>query len=284
MKSRFNFNECDIQLDLDVKEGCTCTQKEIAPIKNEKLVIPLDAVIKQCDEFFANDDLASLGEHLRFWRNEVKNINDIKSELSIINELIGHYRMTNNKEEGLKAVDSALKILDDWSSNLTPNLGTIILNAATALSAFGNYEQAFNLYKRTEEIYNASLETKLELFAGLWNNMAYTFEKIGDSNGAQKAYEKAIEVLSRLSMFSDLAVSYVNLAGLYFNTLNNKEKAMEYLTLALDIFNSNALIKDSYYAHTCKKCAGAFTDMGYPEIAEDLQKRANEIYERNQQK
>jgi tetratricopeptide (TPR) repeat protein len=138
--------------------------------------------------------------------------------------------------------------------------------------------------KIDENITELSLETKLELYAGLWNNMAYTLEKIGDSNGAQKAYEKAIEVLSRLSMFSDLAVSYVNLAGLYFNTLNNKEKAMEYLTLALDIFNSNALIKDSYYAHTCKKCAGAFTDMGYPEIAEDLQKRANEIYERNQQK
>ena len=138
MKPRFDINECDMQLDLDIKEGCNCCTPEKVATPKQKLTIPLDAIIKQCDEYFANDDLISLGEHLRFWRNEAQSINDIKGELSILNEMIGHYRMTNNKSEGLKAVDSALEIIDDLSFNLTPNIGTIILNAATALSSFGN--------------------------------------------------------------------------------------------------------------------------------------------------
>ena len=283
MKQRFNLNECDMQLDLDIKERCNCASEKIT-IPEDKLTIPLDAVIKQCDEYFANDDLISLGEHLRFWRNEAKSINDIKGELSILNEMIGHYRMTNNKSEGLQAVDSAMKIIEELSFNLTPNIGTIILNAATALSAFGNYPKAFELYKKTEEIYNNSLDTKQELYAGLWNNMAHTLEKMGDSHGAQITYQKAIEVLSRLGMLADLAVAYVNLAGLYFYSIKDKEKSLEALTFSLDIFNSNVIKKDSYYAHTCKKCAGAFNDMGFPEIAEDLYIRANEIYERNQEK
>ena len=283
MKQRFNLNECDMQLDLDIKERCNCTSEKIT-ILEDKLTIPLDAVIKQCDEYFANDDLISLGEHLRFWRNEAKSINDIKGELSILNEMIGHYRMTNNKSEGLQAVDSAMKIIEELSFNLTPSIGTIILNAATALSAFGNYPKAFELYKKTEEIYNNSLDTKQELYAGLWNNMAHTQEKMGDTHGAQIAYQKAIEVLSKLGMLADLAVAYVNLSGLYFYSINNKEKSLEALTLGLDILNSNVIKKDSYYAHTCKKCAGAFKDMGFPEIAEDLYIRANEIYERNPEK
>lgn len=284
MKSRFNFNECDMQLDLDIKENCNCDKNnKTNPIK-EKLTIPLDAIIAQCDEFFAKEDLAALGEHLKFWRNEAKNIQDTKGELSILNELIGHYRMTNNKADGLEAVDSALKIIDNWPNNVTPNLGTIILNAATALSNFGNYTKALTLYKRTQTIYNSSIETNQELYAGLWNNMAFTLEKTSDIDGACKAYQNAIEVLTQLGKLADLAVAYVNLAGLYFNTIHDKEKAITTLITALDILNSQVIEKNSYYAHTCKKCAGAFKDMGYPEIAEDLITRANEIYERNKTK
>ena len=46
-------------------------------------------------------------------------------------------------------------------------------------------------------------------------------------------------------------------------------------------FDDPAAIHDGYYAHTCRKCASAFGPLGFPEVEEELNWRADEYYAGN---
>ena len=53
------------------------------------------------------------------------------------------------------------------------------------------------------------------------------------------------------------------------------------LELAVSCFDDPAAVRDGYYAHTCRKCASAFGPLGFPEVEEELNWRADEYYAGN---
>lgn len=234
--------------------------------------IPLHEVIAECDHLFNAGKSSETGIHLRHWLNEARLLGDREGELSILSELMGRYRMDNDPARGLEAIDSGIKLLDELQLGETVSGGTILLNAATALQAFGRYEEAEKLYLRAFRAYSLHLPDKDVRFAGLLNNMASVYAVKGDTDTAEAYYFEALEVLKDSGNLMDTAVTWINLAQLGKNTAACCERAMA-------IFNDPAAAHDGYYAHTCLKCAPAFAELGCGNYAEVLRARAGEFYE-----
>jgi len=240
--------------------------------------IPLADVIKECDRLFNQEKTEELGEYLRFWRRRAAEAGDKKSELSLLSELMGHYRMNGDLERGLPAVREGFALIDELGIGDTAGAGTIYLNGATALQAFGLDGDARKFYQTAERCYRKNLPADDPRFAGLFNNMATSYLDSGDFSGAENCYLKALEILERTGNLMDSAVTCVNLAQLFDARDPEDPKIEEYLDRAMAFFDSPEAVRDGYYAHTCRKCASAFGYFGRFMDEQELNARADRFY------
>ncbi len=241
--------------------------------------IDLAAVIAECDRLFNANDPAALGEHLRYYRALAAENADWESELSILNELMGHYRMQCDKERGLQAVDDGLELIRKLGISGTVSCGTILINAATALVSFNVLDRALQYYAEASCCYSNNLDPADARFAGLFNNMAAAHLAKGETRHAEAYYRKALEILQQCGNKMDEAVTYVNLAQLAYQQDEPAGKIQYELDRAMSIFNDSTVPRDGYYAHTALKCAPAFGFFDRRQDEELLKQRAKDFYE-----
>ena len=251
------------------------------PHGNQQRRIPMQEVIQECDRLFNAEKMVELGEHLRKWREEARRIGDREAELGILSELMGHYRMQGDRERGLMAVRDGFALLGQLGIAGSVTAGTILINGATALQAFGDVDGALNYYKEAFRCYGAHLDPNDWRFAGLLNNMAAAYAAKHDVKYAEAYYRKALDVLKACGNLMDAAVTHVNLAQMYAAEDRNDPRIASELELAVACFDDPAAVHDGYYAHTCRKCASAFGPLGFPEVEEELNWRADEYYAGN---
>ena len=253
----------------------------MADIRNLHNRIPLNEILKECDRMFNAGSSAELGALLRAWRVKAQNIGDKSGELTILNELIGFYRMAKSSELGTAAVNDAVVLISQTGIAGTLSAGTILLNAATALCSFGETVRAHEYYAEASKCYQENLSAGDVRFAGLFNNMASAYLDSGDFSRAEEYYLQAAEILNSAGSMMDLAVTYVNLAQLYRRMGESSEVIDSALDCAEVCFESPDVVRDGYYAHTCSKCAGAFGELGRKDFEEELLSRARSIYAGN---
>ena len=241
--------------------------------------IPMQEIIARCDELFNAEKTAELGEHLRYWRSEAQKIRDKKGELSILSELMGHYRMTNDPERGMEVIDSGVALLREEGLSGTLSAGTILLNAATALQSFGEVEKSLSFYAETARIYERHLDPEDWRFAGLYNNMGAAYEARREFPMAEKCYLRALDVLKACSNPLDSAVTCLNLAQLYKRWHNDPAFVDSMLDIAMAYFDMPGVEREGYYAHTCRKCASGFGSLGRKDLENELNQRADRYYE-----
>lgn len=240
--------------------------------------IPLEKVIAECDLLFNSNRSSDVGEHLRLWRQKAHEVGDLSSELSLLSELMGHYRMQHDETRALAAVDDGLELLYQLHVDNTVSGGTILINAATALQSFGYFNEAIELYNLAMQWYTALLPANDRRLAGLYNNTAAAYDGIGESFRAEDFYSKALKILLAAGDLMDSAVTYVNLAQLYDRRPGAEKAVAEALDRAWECFDSPQAVRDGYYAHTCSKCASAFGMLGRDDIENELMRRAGEFY------
>ena len=248
------------------------------PHRNPQRRIPMQEVIAECDRLFNSENMVGLGEHLRKWREEARRIGDREAELGILSELMGHYRMLGDRERGMMAVRDGFTLLGKLGIAGSVTAGTILINGATALQAFGEIDESLNYYKEAFRCYGAHLDPNDWRFAGLLNNMAAAYAAKHDLKYAEAYYRKALDVLKACGNLMDAAVTHVNLAQMYAAEDRNDPRISAELDLAVACFDDPAAVHDGYYAHTCRKCASAFGPLGFPEVEEELNWRADEYY------
>lgn len=76
----------------------------------------------------------------------------------------------------------------------------------------------------------------------------------------------------------DLAVTFINLAQLYDGLAPEDSNIETCLDKARSCFENDAVPRDGYYAHTCRKCASAFGYFGRFADEKELHKRADIFY------
>ena len=250
----------------------------------EVKAVPQQRIIEKMNEYMSRRDYAGAERHLKYWLEEAKLGHDKGGELMIQNELVGHFRKTGNREGAFESAEEALRLIDELDFAGTVSAGTTYINIATAFNAFDENEKSLPLFENAMAAYEANANTAPELLGGLYNNMALTLVALGRYGEAFPLYDKALKVMAKVDGGElEQAITYLNMADAYEAQLGNEQaesKVFDLLDKAYDLLINTAAPRNGYYAFVCEKCAPSFSYYGYFAAAAELNKLAEEIYER----
>ena len=244
--------------------------------------IPQQRVLDRMDEYMSRRDYAGAERHLLFWLAEAKQGGDLRGELLVRNELVGHYRKTGERDKAFESADAALALLDQLDFGETISAGTTYVNVATAIGAFGEHERALSLFEKARALYEGSAHTRPQLLGGLYNNMALTCAALGRWDDALSLYDLAMKRMAEAPNGAlEQAITCLNMANLVEARDGMEQGEGEIFSLldqAAALLDTPALPRDGYYAFVCEKCAPTFDYYGWFAEAEKLNGEAARIY------
>lgn len=227
----------------------------------------------QVDGRMARGDWTGAEALLRRHRAGAAADGDEARELALCSEQMGLYRQWGREPEFREALERALALLERARPDPVSR-GTIRINAATGLAAFGESGRALALFREAWDDYRGRLEPGDRRLAALFNNMAAAYQQAGDLGQAEESMRRALAVLERGPRSPDAATTWVNLAQLQAARPGGAGAAAECLERAMECLDDPELVWDGYYAHTARKCAGAFAGLGRADLARELEERA----------
>ena len=215
-----------------------------------------------------------------YWEHDARALGDERGLLEVLNEETGYFRRTGEKEKAEKAISEALALTEKLGLSETVSGATIYVNCATTMKAFGEAEKALPYYEKARIVYEKNLEKGDFMLAALYNNTALALADLGRTAEAEEHFLLAIETLKAGGSHNgEIAVSYVNLAQLYYGAGIN-EKIPSALESGWEYLSSENNPHDGNFAFICSKCAPAYRDFGQIQRADILFNTAKEIYER----
>ena len=246
--------------------------------------VPQQRIIEKMDEYMSRRDYAGAERHLLYWMEEARLGQDLRGQLMLANELIGHYRKVGDRDKALHWVDEALRLLGTLDFAGSVSAGTTYVNAATACNAFGENERALALFEKARAVYESGVQVRPELLGGLYNNMALANQALGRYDEAFALYDRAMEQMGKLPGGAlEQAITCLNMADAVAARDGMEEgetRIFALLDRAWDLLQDEAAPRNGYYAFVCEKCAPSFAYYGYFLAADELKKEAARIYER----
>ena len=244
--------------------------------------VPIARVMQKLDELFSKNDLHGVGVLLGYWEREARLLHDDRGLLEILNEQIGYFRRTGECEKAFSAVDEAFALIEFLGVTENQSSGTIYLNGATTMKAFGETEKAMQYYYKVKEIYDKTLDKNDYRLAAYYNNVSSAYKELGQMENAEKACYSAIEILEKSDKFmGEIAVTHVNLAHLYYDADNVDERVYEHMERAWELLSSPSNEHDGNFAFLCSKCYPSFAYFGYFDYEKRLKSLVEKIYAGN---
>ena len=246
--------------------------------------VPQQRIVQKLDEYMSRRDYDGAERHLLYWLSEAERGNDLRGELLVRNELIGHYRKVGDRDNAFLHSERALELLDTLELAGSVSAGTTYVNAATAASAFGEHERALSLFERAKTVYEAEQRTQKHLLGGLYNNMALCCQALGRYDEAFRLYEQAMDAMAEVAYGAlEQAITCMNMAdavALRDGMEAGEGQIFSLLDRAYDLLHTPGIPHEGYYAFVCEKCAPTFSYYGYFAAAAELEQEAKAIYER----
>lgn len=176
----------------------------------------INNVLNQLQHFFATGQINRVENFLQEQYEIAKKEEDESCALSILNELIGYYRVTTQFDKALKVIEDIRSLIIKMGLQDTLGEGTSLLNIATVYRAMGRYEDAGSCYQKAEQIYDNVLDESDYRMAGLYNNFSLLYQEMGDYESAVTYLKKALPIIIAIpDSFIQQAVSYTNLGQVY---------------------------------------------------------------------
>lgn len=244
--------------------------------------VDVPELISRLDALYDSGKEPEAGRFLESWREKAAAMGDWRGELSILSELMGHYRRSKEKEKGLRAVNDGLEIIKAHGMGSTVSGATVMLNAATTMKCFGEAKASVPVFEHVCRVYAAHLSPEDYRFGGLYNNMALSYADIGEYDKAEGHFRLAMGVIKRCKdPDNELAVTLCNMAEMYDRQDHEDERIARCMEQAWEHLNAPELPRDGYHAFTISKCAPSFDYFGYFLYAKELKERAARIYAGN---
>ena len=254
-------------------------------VTKEVRSVPQQRIIEKMNDYMSRRDYAGAERHLLYWLEEAKLGNDLRGQLMIRGELVGHYRKTGEKDKAFQSADDALRLLKELDFDGTVSSGTTYVNIATACNAFGENERALSFFEKAKAVYESGKKAAPELLGGLYNNMALCLSALSRYAEARSYYEKAMEQMALVPGGQlEQAITCLNIANTLEDELGMEEaepQIFDLLDRAYELLNSPEPKRDGYYAFVLEKCEPTFAYYGYFAASQELKKKAEEIYERS---
>jgi tetratricopeptide (TPR) repeat protein len=256
---------------------------EWKPLPNGVRPVPQQRIRDKVDAYMRRRDYPAVERHLLYWLEEARQGRDERGMLMILNELVGHYRKTGERDRAMACADQALELLDRLDFSGTISEGTTCVNIATAMSAFSENLRAMAVFASAQAVYEASPDIDPGLLGGLYNNMALNCAALRRWDAARGFYDKALECMARTPHGElEQAITWLNLADLEAaqHGMEAGERAIyACLDRAASLLEHSDAPRDGYFAFVCEKCAPSFEYYGYFVDAERLRQEAERIYE-----
>ena len=241
--------------------------------------LPVPELIRELDRLYDSGRESEAGVFLETWREKAREMGDWRGELSLLSELMGHYRRDKNRGKGLQSVEDGLKLIREHRLGHTISGATVMLNAATTLKCFGKAEESVPVFEHVCRVYADNLDPGDYRFAGLYNNMALSYADVGAYGEAELCYKRAMKIIAGCqNPENELAVTLCNLAELFERIDPEDPRIGESMERAWEYLNAPQLPKDGYHAFTISKCFPSFDHFGYFIWAKALKERAEKIY------
>ena len=261
---------------MNMNERCESCSKE-----NYKTV-PLNRFFEKLDECFSRNDLPAAGRLLDYWEREARALHDERGLLEILNEKIGFYRRTAEKDKAFATIEQAFELIDTKGIGDRASIGTIYVNGATTMKAFGQARESIYYYEKAIEIYDGFVANNDYRYAALYNNMSSAYKDIGDYNKCEELCHKALEILKEKEGYNgEIAVTLINIAHLYHDQDPFDDRIYSLMDEAWDRMSSKDNVYDGNFAFFCSKCYPSFGYFGYFEREAELKALMDKIYAGN---
>ena len=202
----------------------------------------IQKVLAEYDSMFGKYTLKEIEGFLLKHLSEARFKSEHEELVTLLNEAIGFYRDTTQKEKALKNCGALMEHLVEMKLEGTIPYATSLLNIANAFRAFDLHNEAVQLFEKVEEIYGNHISKEDFMYASLYNNWALAYQESGE-------YDKAAEMLRKALKIVDLykeaiipqATTRTNLASslLAIGTESAYQEAVEHLSNALAIFEKD---------------------------------------------
>ena len=203
----------------------------------------LNELNKKREQYQTEGNILKEIEILREILTETEKLHASESDeyIKALNELGGTLKYVGYYDEAEANLQKSLEIIrKKYGDNNLP-YATSLLN----LTEVYRFAQKFNLleenYKKIVKIYQDNSADNTFPYAGLCNNFGLYYQNIGDMKAAYDLHLKSLDVLKNYDSEEYLLEYAVTLSNL-FNPcyqLGMKEKAVEYLYKAIEIFEKN---------------------------------------------
>ena len=219
----------------------------------------LDELNKKREMFQTEGNILKEIEVLReiLLRTEKKYGSESDEYIKALNELGGTLKYVGYYDEAESNLKKSLEIINSKYGNNNLAYATSLLN----LTEVYRFAQKFNLleenYKKIVAIYQNNSADNSFSYAGLCNNFGLYYQNIGDMKSAYDLHLKSLDILKNYDSEEYLLEYAVTLSNL-FNPcyqLGMKEKAVEYLYKALDIFEKNVGTEHPLYSASLNNMA-----------------------------
>ncbi|MBQ3514037.1 MAG: DUF4125 family protein [Lachnospiraceae bacterium] len=256
----------------------------------------IEKVLAEYDGMFGKKDLKEIEAFLVGKMKEAKEEQDFASLFTLLNESIGFYRDTTQKEKALKDCDVLQQLLKEMQLEGRLEYATALLNIANAYRAFGLFEESLKFHREVEETYKKNLRAGDFAYASLYNNWSLLYQELGDFASAKEKLMQALDIvdlypdakIQQATTRTNLAVTLLQLGG-----KEDYDHAVLYLKEALEVFEADGG-KDFHYGAAlvamgdAKVCQGLFQDAAwyYKRGMEELEKHVGktENYDRVKEK
>lgn len=219
----------------------------------------LDELNRQKEKYQTEGNILKEIEILREILVETEKQCDSESDeyIKALNELGGTLKYVGYYDEAERNLKKSLEIIKKKYGDNNLAYATSLLN----LTEVYRFAQKFNLleenYKKIVKIYQDNSADNSFSYAGLCNNFGLYYQNIGDMKSAYDLHLKSLDILKNYDSEEYLLEYAVTLSNL-FNPcyqLGMKEKAVEYLNKAIDIFEKNVGIEHPLYSASLNNMA-----------------------------
>ena len=199
--------------------------------------------------------------------------------IKALNELGGTLKYVGYYDEAESNLKKSLEIIKKKYGDNNLAYATSLLN----LTEVYRFAQKFNLleenYKKIVKIYQDNSADNSFSYAGLCNNFGLYYQNIGDMKSAYDLHLKSLDILKNYDSEEYLLEYAVTLSNL-FNPcyqLGMKEKAVEYLYKAIEIFEKNVGTEHPLYSASLNNMAIYYYNKRELNKAIEFFERASEI-------
>lgn len=198
----------------------------------------IDRFFQGLDQLFSQADMEQVEPYFEQSLKEAQQEQDIGAKITILNEMMGFYRETSQYDKAKQCIRDVLELIEQ--AGLCDSLphATTLLNAANALRAAGELEQAMEYYNQVFALFEGRVAMTDFRYAELYNNVSLLYQEMRRFDMASQCLLNALAIVKQTpGKEFQMAVTLTNLGSSELQE-GKMEEAVAHLQEAISVFRS----------------------------------------------